>query len=365
MAAVGRILLIILVILVIAVGAGFFLLPNTASKTESISVSSPAPTVLARLASTPAGTQLAEGVTLTEVTSTEGDTVVGTVAYADQGVGRVTYTVTPEGEGSNVRMRLEKDLGSNPVARFTAIGGGPVTPVMEAAVATVTGDLTSLPNATFEGLAYVVEQVAAQPFFYVENCSDTSAESITSIIQQATEAIPPIMRTTGLTPTGPLMAVEPRVVGGQYCYQVGYPYRGRTPRALLIGKVGQTPSGTVLRLRYDGEEAGVMPQVYNRVDALLAAARVDDPATSEDDWTTYEIYNDDPTQAGGSRSRDVFYVAQGDITPVTNLVAPASALPAPAPTAPAAAEPAATPEAAPETPAATPAETPEPAPATP
>ncbi|HRO04039.1 MAG TPA: hypothetical protein PLS69_10600, partial [Terricaulis sp.] len=199
MAAVGRILLIILVILVIAVGAGFFLLPNTASKTESISVSSPAPTVLARLASTPAGTQLAEGVTLTEVTSTEGDTVVGTVAYADQGVGRVTYTVTPEGEGSNVRMRLEKDLGSNPVARFTAIGGGPVTPVMEAAVATVTGDLTSLPNATFDGLTYVVEQVAAQPFFYVENCSDTSAESITSIIQQATEAIPPIMRTTGLT----------------------------------------------------------------------------------------------------------------------------------------------------------------------
>ena len=54
---------------------------------------------------------------------------------------------------------------------------------------------------------------------------------------------------------GELMAVEPRVVSGQYCYQVGYPYQGRQPRALLIGKTGETPAGQALRVVYTGEES--------------------------------------------------------------------------------------------------------------
>lgn len=326
MGAVGRIILIVVVVLVIAFGAAFFLLPNSASRTETIAVQSPASTVFARLASTPAGSSLGNGVTLTEVTSADNNTVVANVAFADQATGRITYNVTPEGEGSRVRVRLEQDLGGNPLARFTAIGGGPVTPLMEATVASVTADIGSLPAATFDGLQYVVEQASAQPFFYVENCSDSDAESVTSIIRQATEAIPPIMRATGLTATGPLLAVEPRVVAGRYCYHVGYPYRGRAPRALLIGQTGQTPGGTVLRLTYQGSEQDVLADVYNRMDALLAAARLDDPATPEDDWTTFEIYHDDPTQEGGSRNRDIFYVAEGDITAVTELLAPVSAL---------------------------------------
>ena len=105
MGAVGRILLIIVVILVVAVGAGYFLLPNAASRTETINVERPAPTVFARLASTPAGTVLGQGVTLTEITSAADNTVVGNVAYADGATGRVTYTVAPDGEGSTVQVK--------------------------------------------------------------------------------------------------------------------------------------------------------------------------------------------------------------------------------------------------------------------
>jgi hypothetical protein len=144
------------------------------------------------------------------------------------------------------------------------------------------------------------------------------------------------------------MAVEPRVVQGQYCYQVGYPYSGRQPRALLIGRTGQTPSGQALRVVYTGTEADVIAQVYDPMDALLAAAHLDDPATTEDDWTTYEVYHDDATQAGGSRNREIFYVAQGDISALT-AIRPAG-------------EPVPVPEAQPaQAPAAPPAETPAPA----
>lgn len=358
MGAVGRILIILLVLVLVAAGAGYFLVPPVAARSQTVEIARPAQTVLARLASTPSGTVITEGVTVTGEATVQGDTVALPVSYAE-GEGRVVYTVTPAGEGARVQVKLEQNLGPNPMERFAVLTGGDVAPLIAAAAQSVSTDLSALPNATFEGLVYVVEEVQARPFFYVENCSDTSAESITSIITQATAAIPAVMRSNNLQTAGELMAVEPQVVSNQYCYQVGYPYSGRQPRALLIGKTGQTPAGQVLRVNYTGTEADVVPQVYDRLDALLGAVHLDNPATREDDWITYEVYHDDPTQAGGSRNRDIYYVVPAgvDISRLTALHAPAQALPAPAPAQPAeapAAAPAGEQPAEPSEPAAAP-----------
>ncbi|MEQ1818050.1 MAG: hypothetical protein ABL871_05515, partial [Terricaulis sp.] len=274
MAAVGR-TLIIVVVVVLGLGAAlYFLGPKTASRSQTLDIERPAPTVLARLSSTPVGATVVEGVTIAEAPTTEGDTVTAPVAYADGGTGRVTYTVTADGEGSNVAVKLEQDLGSNPLNRFAALTGGEVAPLIAGAASAVETDLNALPNATFAGLQYNVVDLTARPFFYVENCSDTSPESVTSIISQAVVAIPPVMQASRLSVNGDLMAVEPRVVSNQYCYQVGYPYSGRQPRALLIGKTGETPSGQALRVVYTGEETNVIAQVYDPMDALLGAAHL-------------------------------------------------------------------------------------------
>ncbi len=362
----GRILIILVVLVLVVAGVGYFLVPPVAARSQTVQIERPAPTVLARLASTPEGTVITEGVTVSGPATAEGDTVTAPVTYGDGGEGRVVYTVTPEGEGARVRVKLEQNLGANPMNRFAILTGGDVAPLIGAAANSISTDLTNLPNATWDGLVYVIEQVEARPFFYVENCSDTSAESITSIITQATAAIPAVMRSNNLQTNGQLMAVEPRVVSNQYCYQVGYPYSGRQPRALLIGKTGQTPAGQVLRVNYTGSEADVLTQVYDRFDALLGAAHLDDPATREDDWITYEVYHDDPTQPGGSRNRDIYYVVPAgvDIARVTSIAPPAEALPAPVPAQPAeASETPAAPAA--ETPAETAPATEAPAPATP
>lgn len=337
MAAVGRTILIAVVV-VLGLGAAlYFLGPKTASRNQTLEIERPAATVLARLSSTPVGTTVVEGVTIAEAPTTEGDTVTAPVAYADGGTGRVTYTVTAAGEGSSVNVKLEQDLGSNPMNRFAAFTGGEVAPLIAGAASAVETDLNALPNATFAGLQYNVVDLTARPFFYVENCSDTSPESVSSIVGQAVVAIPPVMQANRLSVNGELMAVEPRVVSNQYCYQIGYPYSGRQPRALLIGKTGETPAGQALRVVYTGEEANVIAQVYDPMDALLGAAHLDNPATREDDWVTYEVYHDDATQAGGSRNREVYYVVpQGvDISALTRI-APASeaaAVPANAPAA--------------------------------
>jgi hypothetical protein len=355
MAAVGRTILIILVVVLGIGAAAYFLGPKTASRTQTLQVDRPAQTVLARLASTPVGATVTEGVTIAEAASVEGDVVTAPVTFADGATGRVVYTVTPEGEGSTVQVKLEQDLGANPLNRFDAITGGDVTPLIATAATAVETDLNALPQASFAGLQYSVTQVEAQPFFYIQNCAPVDAEAVTDVVAQSLLAIRPIMARQNLREAGPPIAVEPRVESNQYCYQVGLPYTGRPPRVLAVGTAGQTPAGQVLRVAYTGTEEDVMEQVYNPMDALLAAAHLDNPTTTDDDWTTYEVYHDDPTQAGGSRNREIFYVVQGDISALTRIAPPTTpaAVPAAAPAeAPAATEPGA------------PAATPAPAPAT-
>jgi hypothetical protein len=356
-----RIILIVLVLVLVAAGAGYFLVPPVASRSETLTVERPPATVLARLSSAPVGATVVEGVTIAEAASVEGDTVTAPVTFATGETGRVVYTVTPEGEGSRVEVKLEQNLGANPLDRVDAITGGDVGPLISAAAAGVTADLAALPNASFEGLAYNVVQVEARPFFYIQNCAPTDAEAVTDVVAQSLLALRPIMQRQNLTASGDPIAVEPRVENNQYCYQIGYPYTGRPPRVLAVGTAGQTPAGQALRVVYTGTEEDVLTQVYNPMDALLAAAHLDDPSTTEDDWTTYEVYHDDPTQAGGSRNREIFYVAQGDISALTRIAPPTEvAVPAAAPAAAPAADPAA--PAATPAPAGTPAPTPAPAP---
>ena len=349
MSGVVRIILIVVVVALVAAGVVFFVLPNKASSSQTFTVERPSTSVFQRLASTPPGTRIADGVTLTRVTNAANNTVTGEVAYAEGKTGTVTYVVTPQGHNSQVQMTLDQGLGANPLNKIQALTGGPVAPLVHTASAAVQADLTALPAADFVGLQYDVVQMTPQPFFYIENCSSNEASDIASIVTQAAAAIPAIMRTKGIQPAGPLMAVEPRVVQGQYCYQVGYPYSGPQPRgALLVGKAGQTPAGTMMHVHYTGAEADVLPQVYNKIDALLGAAHLDDPSTPNDDWPTFEVYNDDPTQAGGSHNREIYYVTRGDISrataivPPSNLTPPATPAGAPVDTTTSTAAPAAT-----------------------
>ncbi|HVY86032.1 MAG TPA: hypothetical protein VG943_12925 [Caulobacterales bacterium] len=343
MGAIGRILLIIVaIVLVIGVG-GYFVLPSTAAKTQSFSVPRPSAAVFARLSSTPANTQVAPGVTAKRVVSAANNVVVEELAFADGGSGRATYTVRPDGDSAtHVDVKIERNLGANPVDRVQGLSGAPVATAAAAFFPAVTTDLNALPNASFAGLHYSVVQVEAQPFFYIQNCSPTDPESVESVVQDALVAVRAVMQVKHLEIAGPPIAVEPAVQNNQYCYQIGYPYHGTPPRVLAVGTAGTTPGGTALRVVYKGGEENVIHDVYDPLDALLASAHLDDPTTRSDDWPTYEVYHDDPTQPGGSHDREIYYVTRGDISALT-AIAP------PTPDAPAAATPAAAAAAAPST----------------
>ena len=340
MGAVVRILLIIVVVGVLGAGAAFFVLPNTASRTESFTVERPVASVFARLASAPAGTALGQGVTQNEITSAENNVVVANIAYAEAGSGRVTYTVSPEGEGARVQVRLEKDLGANPLNRFGAITGAGVGPLAQAAAALVTTDLTdNLTTFSFVGLAYTIETVEARPFFYIQNCSPQDAAAIKDVVAQSLLALRPIMARHNLQESGPPVAVETSWEDEQYCFQIGLPFTGRPPRVLAVGAAGQTPAGAAIRVAYTGAEEDVIP-TYDQMEALIRAARLTQ-------GRSFEIYHDDPTQSSGSVNREIYYIVEGDTSRLAQL-APPAVVAAEAPAAPPAAE--APPAPAPATP---------------
>lgn len=350
MGGVGRIVLIVVGAIVAIAAVAYFAVGSVARGQGSFAVERSPNTVLTWLASAPAGAPVAEGATISEVVSHEDNVVVANVAFADGATGRVTYTVTPDpadAEHSQVAVKLERNLGFNPLNRVQAVTGGDAPELAVAAAASAQTALGAL-QADIVDVGYTVETLAPRPFFFVRNCSPTDPDSVTSVLRQALNAARSVMTDVNLTVAGEPIAVEPRVEDEQYCYEIGYPYSGARPSVLAVGAVGQTPGGTVLRVDYTGTEADVVPLVYDKLDALLAAARLDDPSTRSDDWTTLEVYHDDPTQPGGSRNRTIYYVVEPDVdvarltaivppraAPPAALAAPAAEAAAPAPAAPA------------------------------
>jgi hypothetical protein len=364
MGGIVRILLIAVAVSAVLIGASFFVLPSKASKTETVEYSRPAASVFARLASLPAGTPLADGVTQT-VAEAANNVVTADLAFPDGGAGRVVYTVKPgEGDTTSVAVRVETPLGANPLARLQGLSGAPAAPFLTAAVAALSNDINALPEGSFVGLAYEIVQVEALPFLFIESTVPQDAAAIKEAVAQSLVLVRPIMARYNLAAAGPPIAVETAWENNQYSFQAGLPFAGTPPRVLVGVRAGQTPSGTAIKVVYQGPEDAVLP-TYTQMEALIAAARLEQ-------GKSFEIYNDDPTAAGGSVSREIYYLVNGDTSRLAAIAPSAAAGAAPAPAAAPAAppEPAAAPAApaaAPAAPAAAPApaEAPAAAPATP
>ena len=160
MKAIGGFLLTVVVVALVAVGAGFFFLPKVASKTETVQIAKPAASVYALLASAPAGEKIAEGATQTLKSATPPDTVVFDVTYADGSTGLATYKVTAKSDtASEVALKLEKPLGSSPMDRLSGLTGAPVAPFISGATKELSADAAGLLDKPFTGLVYEVVTV--------------------------------------------------------------------------------------------------------------------------------------------------------------------------------------------------------------
>ena len=329
----ANVLLGLLAIVVIGLGAVFLLTKPKAEATQTITIERPSPAVFALLATAPENQAVGQGVTQTVTGYSHPTRIEAEVRYGADKRAKVLYTVATTTNGSEVTAVVSQDFGLNPFARLQGTSGDQLQPVLDGVVATLQTEAQRLKPHDFTGLSYEVVTVAPKPFLFLEASTNSNADNIRDGYRQAMNLIRTAFQNNNLTPAGNPYAVEPDWSEGAsaYNFQFGIPYAGPPP-ALLIGvKNGNTPAGTAVKVNFYGAEEQVLDQVYNKVDALLAATRV------EESGPYFEIYNDDPTQQGGPRNREVYYIVTGDtqrmmqVAPPASAQAPPMATPLPAP----------------------------------
>lgn len=353
------------------VGGSYVVLPSKVSKEQTITIDRPVSTVFALLASTPAEMAVAQGMTQTVTALDLRKTVEANVSFGGK-TAKVEYSLSPTtaapapaaagapaapagtpAAATLVKIKVTQDLGFNPVDRSQGMSGAQLLPVVSSIATWAGTEANKTPTADFADLVYEVVQLPARPFLYLEGSTTKGQGQIVDGARQATAILKTVFASNNLQLSNPI-AVETAWTGDTYSFNFGIPYVGQRPAVLIGVKAGETPSGTAIKVAYAGAEGDILPAVYNKVDALIAATRLGE-------GTNFEEFLDDPAQPGGSHNRLVYYIVTGNteqlskIAPTaTPAAAPAAAPPAtpdagstvtPAPAAPAAATPPATPAA--------------------
>lgn len=284
---------------------------------RTVEVERPASTVFARLATTPAGTAFGAGA-LT-VTNAANDIVRGDLKIGDDTV-PVEFSMAASGAGVTLSAKASK----------ARAGGEKMDEVLDAGLAAFNTDIAQVGAFDFGDLKFDVVDVPGRNFLYIEAGTPNDAASIKSGVLQAMSIVDAQIKANGLIPDGDPIAVETKwdEAAGRYEFQAGRPFRGTPPVLLIAVKVGQTPGGTAIKVNYEGPEANVIP-VYDQIETLIDATRLEKATGS------FEVYKDDPTQAGGSVKREIWHVVSGDaqrlLTLFPNSRPTPMALPAPAP----------------------------------
>jgi hypothetical protein len=343
-------------------GGSYVVLPGKVVKEDTITIDRPVATVFALLASSPEQAPVADGLTQTVTALDLRKTVEANVTFAGNKTAKVEYSLTPAaataaapgaaaaGGGTTVVIKVTQDLGLNPVQRSQGGSGAQLVPVVDALKAWADTEAKKMPTADFSDLVYEVVNLPARPFLYLEGSTTKGEGQITDGARQATAILRTVFASNNLQLSNPI-AVETAWTGDTYGFNFGIPYTGQRPAVLIGVKAGETPSGTAIKVAYTGAEATIVTDVYDKIDALIASTRLTE-------GTNFEEFLDDPTQAGGSRNRFVYYIVTGN-TEALKSIAPSATAP-PAPVAPASVTPTPVPGA---TPAPAASETPAPAPA--
>ena len=325
MKGIGRILIIVLVVLAVAYGGSLLALPSTASKTQGFDVTHSPASVFTHLASAPANTPIGQGIVQTSVQSAANNVVVAGVKYPDGVGGKVTYTVRPTADGAHVDVKLERDLGFNPLDRIQGMNGAPVAAPAAIAFPAIGSDLTNpaIEGTSYDGLAYEIINVPARPFLFNANCSPIDPKEIKEAVAQSLAVLEPLMTRYHLTQDGAPIAVETAwdtpEHPHQYCFEIGYAFTGTPPHIYAGGQVGQTPTGQAMRVHFTGAEENVLP-TYDKMELAIWSAHLQH-------GRSFEVYYDDAEQNGGSVNRDIYYLIPGDASALTHYVPSAGPVP--------------------------------------
>lgn len=305
-----RILAVLVLLVVVAGAAAFFLLPKSVEAKTELVVARPAHTVVTWLATTPAGDSFAAGATETIKSAT----ATSMASELDLGNGKVdvVYALAEGPGGVTVTLTATRNLGGDLFARMNATGAqGALQATLDEGKQALEQEFNALPTFDFKNLQYEVVEVTARPFMFIQAPTKQAAENIKNAYKQSLSLVRTALATNNLQEDGKPMAVELGWEDGQYSFQAGLPFKGEPPE--LFGViVGKTPAGRTVKVAYKGPEETIIP-VYDQIESLIKASRLTRSGPS------FEIYNDDPTQDGGPMDREIYHVIDGDVDALSKI----------------------------------------------
>jgi effector-binding domain-containing protein len=316
-----RVLTVLIVIFVIAGGAGF-LLPRTAQLSRSIRIEAPPATVFAVLNgfrnfdkwSPWADLDPAMKVSLDGATSGVGagyhwsgnskvgsgsqeisaskpnETVDIRLVFGNTPPSHAQFRIAPDGSGSQVSWSFDADLGNNPYMRyFVPLMVKAVGADYERGLGRMKTFIEGLPKADISGLDAKLETVAATPYLYVKASSSTEPADIGRAYTEAHGKLLAAMQAANIKADGAPLAVTHRWDPTAKVYEadVGMPVADGVAASGEGVMLGKTYAGQALHIEYKGPYDG-LGHVYEQIALYKRAYGLQD---NGDNW---EQYKNDP-----------------------------------------------------------------------
>lgn len=158
-----------------------------------------------------------------------------------------------------------------------------------------------LPNVDFEGLRPTFEIVEPQNYIYsVVSTSTQDGAQLEMALADGVNQVDGFFERYNLQKSGPQVRVTTdwNAAEQTMTFRVGFPFAGPRPLTLVGVQVGQTPSGSALRVLHDGPRTG-MRNTYEQIYAYLQAHRI---ATRED-GLPWELVDEQPAEVEGGAAR--------------------------------------------------------------
>lgn len=211
-------------------------------------------------------------------------------------------------DGTQVRWRLELDLGNDLPARYRALMAGDATArQLERGLAALETLAENLPRADFGDLEVEALTVEAVPVAWRSVQSRPDPAAVSSALGDAFFDILGFMSRHGLTEAGPPLAIDRGFRGPERLVDAAIPVAGAdaaTPAAEDGIRLGRTYAGPAIRATHKGAY-GDLVDTHRKVAAYLAAHGIE---RNGDPW---EVYVSDPARTpDAQRVTEVYYPVQ-------------------------------------------------------
>jgi effector-binding domain-containing protein/uncharacterized protein YndB with AHSA1/START domain len=194
--------------------------------------------------------------------------------FGDRGVSTVSFTLTPDGNGTKLTWGMDSDMGKGPIGRYFGLFMDKmIGKDYERGLASLKKMAEGLPKTDFADLVVVPGSVEAVTVAYVSGESSKDTKAMGIAIGEAYQKVLAFMNKNDLKQIGPPITINTMWDDAGYGFEAALPVEKGPDKPIPAGspvQVKQTYAGPVLKTVVKGPYTG-KPAAYAKLEAYMAA----------------------------------------------------------------------------------------------